>query len=105
MEELTRNGMEGHLTLGERLVKRGLISDEDLKRALRVQEEGHDPGFSRLVVDLGLISEEDLLPVLSDHFGISYVSLRDFPVESLSDEGLFSTSEFLKLARMVPLRV
>ncbi len=35
--------------------------------------------LTRLVVELGIISEEDLLPVLHDHFEIPMMALRDVP--------------------------
>ncbi|MFQ5539166.1 MAG: type II secretion system ATPase GspE [Candidatus Binatia bacterium] len=96
--------MENYLSLGERLVKQGLISAEDLKKVMLFQEEQHT-ALARLVIDLGFVSEEDLLPVLSGHLGIPYVSLKDFPMTSLSLERLFSAVDFLKLARIVPLKV
>jgi hypothetical protein len=37
-----------------------------------------------LVVELGFVSEDDLLPVLSEHLGIPCVSLKDLPVTPLA---------------------
>ena len=96
--------MENYLTLGEQLVKQGLISAEDLKKVMLFQEEQHT-ALARLTIDLGFVSEEDLLPVLSGHLGIPYVSLKDFPMTSLSPGRLFSAVDFLKLARIVPLKI
>ncbi|MFB3123433.1 MAG: type II secretion system ATPase GspE [Candidatus Binatia bacterium] len=96
--------MENYLTLGERLVKLGLISVDELKKVMLFQEEQHTT-FVRLVIDLGFVSEEVLLPVLSGQLGIPYVSLKDFPMTSLSTEHLFSAVDFLKLAKIVPLKV
>ena len=96
--------MQNYVTLGERLVKQGIISAEDLKRVLRLQEEQHTT-LVRLVVELGFVSEDDLLPVLSEHLSIPCVSLKDFPTTSLSASRLISTVEFLKLARIAPLKV
>ena len=96
--------MEAYLTLGEMLVKRGMISADDLKRITRLQEE-QQSSLVRLVVELGFISEDDLLPVLSDHLGIPCVSLKDFPSSSISTSRLLSASDFLKLARIAPIKV
>ena len=70
--------MEDYISLGERLVKQRLISADDLKKVMLYQEERHD-SLARLVIDLGFVSEEDLLPVLSSQLGIPCVSLKDFP--------------------------
>ncbi len=96
--------MQNYVTLGERLVKQGIISADDLKRVMRLQEEQHT-SLVRLIVELGFVSEDDLLPVLSEHLSIPCVSLKDFPTTSLSASRLISTVEFLKLARIAPLKV
>ncbi|MFB3060807.1 MAG: type II secretion system ATPase GspE [Candidatus Binatia bacterium] len=96
--------MKNYVTLGERLVKQGVISADDLKRVMRLQEEQHT-SLVRLIVELGFVSEDDLLPVLSEHLSIPCVSLKDFPTTSLSASRLISTVEFLKLARIAPLKV
>ena len=96
--------MQNYVTLGERLIKQGIISADDLKRVMRLQEEQHT-SLVRLIVELGFVSEDDLLPVLSEHLSIPCVSLKDFPTTSLSVSRLISTVEFLKLARIAPLKV
>ena len=70
--------METAMTLSERLVERRLLSSEELDRVAKLQSEQQSP-LTRLVVELGLLSEEDLLPVLRDHYDIPVMSLRDVP--------------------------
>lgn len=96
--------MRNHPTLGERLVQQGRLSADDLKRVQRLEEEQHR-GLPRLVMDLGFLSEDDLLPVLSDHFGLPYVSLKEFPVDSLPLERWVAMADFLRTARVVPLKI
>ena len=96
--------MEDYLTLGERLVRQGMISADDLKRIARLQEEQHTT-LVRLVVELGFVSEDDLLPVLSEHLDVPCVALKDLPATSLSASRLLSASDFLKLARIAPIKV
>jgi general secretion pathway protein E len=57
------------------------------------------------MTDLGFVSEEDLLPLLSSHLLIPYISLKDFPVDSLPAELSLTASEFLKFNRIVPVKV
>ena len=66
------------MTLSERLVERRLLSSDELERLTKLQSEQQSP-LTRLVVELGFLSEEDLLPVLRDHFDIPVMSLRDVP--------------------------
>ena len=96
--------MESQLTLSERLVERQLISSEELERVLKVQEEQQAP-LTRLVVELGFLSEDDLLPVLHEHFGMPVISLRDVPNTPLPIELPSGIGDFFKLGRMVPIKI
>jgi general secretion pathway protein E len=90
------------MTLEQRLVERGIVSAEEMERVLRLSEE-QCASPVRLLVELGFVSEEDLLSVLSVHFGLSQVSLKDFPLAPLPLENILDAPAFFKLARMVPL--
>jgi general secretion pathway protein E len=96
--------METQMSLSERLVERRLISNEELERVMRLKEEQQTP-LTRLVVELGFLSEEDLLPVLRDHFEIPVMSLKDVANTPLPIEFPSGIGEFFKLARMVPVRI
>jgi general secretion pathway protein E len=96
--------MESEITLSERLIERQLISSEELERVMKLQEEQQAP-LTRLVVELGFLSEEDLLPVLHDHFGLPVMSLREFPNTAPPVELPPGIGDFLKLARMVPVKL
>ncbi len=95
--------MESRLTLAERLVERRLLSEDEIDRVMKLQQEQQAP-LTRLVVELGFLSEDDLLPVMRDHFDIPLVSLKDLPPTPLPMEFAPGMVEFLKLARMVPLQ-
>jgi hypothetical protein len=92
--------MDALLSLAERLVQRRLISSEEIERILKLQTEQQAP-LTRLIVELGFLSEEDLLPVLRDHFDISLMSLKDMPNTPLPLELAPGIGDFFKLARMV----
>jgi general secretion pathway protein E len=96
--------MEAHTSLPDRLIERKLISNDELERVIKVQQEQQTP-LTRLVVELGFLSEEDLLPVLRDHFELPLVSLRDFPPTALAIDLPPGIGDFFKLARMVPLKI
>jgi general secretion pathway protein E len=96
--------MNTAMTLSERLVDRRLLSSEELERVVKLQSEQQAP-LTRLVVELGFLSEEDLLPVLRDHFDIPVMSLRDIPNVTLPIDLPSGIGEFFKLARMVPVKI
>src|SRR6266540_2846726 len=92
------------VSLSERLVQRRLISSEELERVMKLKEEQQAP-LTRLVVELGFLSEEDLLPVLRDHFDIPMMSLKDVANTPLPIEFPPGIGDFFKLARMVPVQI
>ncbi len=96
--------MEASLNLAGRLVERRLLSEEEMERVMKLQEEQQAP-LTRLIVELGFVSEDDLLPVLRDHFALPLISLKDVPIEPLPFEFPPGVAEFFKNARMVPLKI
>jgi general secretion pathway protein E len=96
--------MDVPLNLAGRLVERHLISADEMERVMKLQQEQRAP-FIRLVVELGFISEDDLLPVLRDHFELPLTSLKDFSTTALPLEFSSGAIEFFKYARMVPVKL
>jgi type IV pilus assembly protein PilB len=65
--------------LGAMLVSSGLITDEQLKKALSVQRnEGGRLGS--ILVKLGLVQEDKLMTFLSKQYGVPYVDLNKFQI-------------------------
>src|SRR3989475_9925150 len=96
--------MDTSENLAGQLVERRLLSPEEMERVMKLQQEQQAP-FTRLLVELGFLSEDDLLPVLRDHFNIPFVSLKDFPTTPLPIEFFPGVADFFKLARIVPLKI
>ena len=96
--------MDVPLNLAGRLVERRLITADEMERVMKLQQEQQAP-FIRLVVELGFISEDDLLPVLRDHFDLPLTSLKDFSTTALPLEFSSGAIEFFKYARMVPVKL
>jgi general secretion pathway protein E len=94
----------GYQSLAERLVDRGVVSSEEMERVAKLGAEQGAP-IARLLIELGFISEDDLLPALAEHFAIPVVSLKDFPLTDLPLDALLDAVDFLKLARMAPVKV
>jgi len=51
----------------ELLLGTGKVSTDDLRKVQRVQQERGEP-LERLLVELGFLSEEDLLQFLADYY-------------------------------------
>jgi general secretion pathway protein E len=96
--------MEPYANLAEKLIERKLLSGEELERVVKLQAEQQAP-FTRLIVELGLLSEDDLLPVLRDYFNIPLYSLKEEPLSPTPLELDSSIAEFLRSACIVPVKM
>lgn len=66
------------MKLGERLVAKGVISEEDMQRALEVQRQAGGR-LGNILVRMGSISEDMVLRTLSEQLGYSYLGTADMP--------------------------
>jgi type IV pilus assembly protein PilB len=69
--------------LSDVLLEEGLISTEDLERA---QQEHERTGRSlgRVLIDLELFTEADLVAALAKHLGLEFVSLADTDIDTVA---------------------
>ena len=88
-----------HRTLEQLLVEQGITQD-DLRKVKRLQQERGER-LERLLLDLGFISEEDLLVLLPAYLGVETIHRRDFPTAPLPLGSL--NLKFLKHAKVLPL--
>jgi len=66
--------------LGELLTKANLISQDQLKEALRVQKETSGK-LGETLIKLGYVSEEDITECLSQQFGVPSINLQHFEID------------------------
>lgn len=86
--------------LGEILVERGKVDPEDLVRALEIQQERGDK-IGKILADMGLIAQRDILAALSDQLGIPLVSIEGPPPAAPEIDGL--SHRFLRQCRAFPI--
>jgi type IV pilus assembly protein PilB len=67
--------------LGELLTKATLISQDQLKEALRVQKETAGK-LGETLIKLGYVSEEDITECLSQQFGVPSINLQHFEIDA-----------------------
>jgi general secretion pathway protein E len=88
-------------TLGDLLVRAGKLSSRDLDRALAAQTE-MGGALSRVLVQLGLVSELDVARTQAESLGLPFVAADEFPDIPPDVEGLLP--EFLQTHGVYPLR-
>ena len=91
-----------HKLLGQLLVERGLLPEDDLQKALSLQRERRGR-LGKILLDLGYVSQQDLQSVLSEQLGIPRVDpadLQEIPIEVAT-----LPSTFLRQSLLYPYRV
>ena len=106
--------------LGDLLVQLGIITQEDLQKALEKQKEyrfqGVDIKLGELLIELGLVKEKDILEALSTQLGFPFVDLygedidydlmASFPVTVLKQKKIIpykQDEDFIYVATADPL--
>ena len=87
--------------LGQLLVERGLLPEDDLEKALSLQKERKER-LGKILIDLGFISQQTLYSILSEQLGIPRVDpdeLGEIPVEASK-----VTPAFLRQFLLYPFR-
>ncbi|MGE4093638.1 MAG: GspE/PulE family protein, partial [Candidatus Binatia bacterium] len=84
----------------ELLLATGKVSTDDLRRIQRVQQERSEP-LERLLVELGFLSEDDLMTLLSQYYDLPVLNLREFPQQPPVLNGI--NPGFFRQARICPL--
>ncbi|MBU6284027.1 type II secretion system ATPase GspE, partial [bacterium] len=87
-------------SLEEILVDRGRVSPEDLRKVRKLQAERGER-IERLLLDLGFVSEDDLLPVYSEVLGVPLASRKELPNDAVQVPGL--NVKFLRHAKILPV--
>jgi general secretion pathway protein E len=88
------------MRLGEILIQRKLITEEDLERALELQKERGDK-IGKTLVDMGFIAMRDVLAALSEQLEVPLVSIDSPPLVSAETEAL--SPRFLRQFRCLPM--
>jgi general secretion pathway protein E len=87
--------------LGQLLVERGLISEEDLKNALALQQERRDK-LGRILIDLGYVAEREVLNVLSEQLNVPLFT-GEYPAVPIETAGL--PYRFLRAFYAIPVHI
>jgi general secretion pathway protein E len=97
---ITLSDLRTRKRFGEVLIEKGIISQEELNTVLNLRGQTHEK-IGKLLVDLGALSEGDLVRHLSEYLGIPYVTSEEFPPVPVL-ENTFSV-KFMRECRFVPI--
>ncbi|MGA1875027.1 MAG: type II secretion system ATPase GspE [bacterium] len=86
----------------ELLLDRKLINQEDLDKALEEQKSSGKP-LEKALVDLGLISEENVCLILSEYLHVPFLPASQYPEAPLLD--IDFPPKFLKQNKVFPLEI
>ncbi len=91
------------MRLGEILLERRLLTQEDLSRALELQKERPGDKLGKILVDLGFVSARDVLAALAHQLDVPVLVIEGQPAQSPELEAL--TPKFLRQFRCLPVAV
>ncbi|MBM3251551.1 MAG: type II secretion system protein GspE [Candidatus Omnitrophica bacterium] len=96
--------MPRYLKIGEILIKQGLITKEQLEKAIVVQEE-ENLRVGEALVKLGIISEENLIEALGRQLSIPYASKSSGLLTPAADQDLHElvSRDFAQRNLVIPL--
>jgi general secretion pathway protein E len=89
-----------YMRLGAILIERGKLAADELERALDLQKERGDK-LGKILVDMGVIAQRDVLAALSDQLGLPLVTLDGPPPSAPEIDGL--SHRFLRQCRAFPV--
>ncbi len=88
--------------LDEALLGSGKVSVDDLRKVRRFSAEKGER-IERMLVELGFLSEDDLLPILASYHGVPLGRASAIPAEPPILEHV--SVEYMRSARVLPIRV
>ncbi len=86
--------------LGEILIERHLLTEEDLQKGLQLQRQREEK-IGRILVELGFISEKDVLEALKDQLNIPLLGPHQIPEAPLDLENF--SPRFMRQTHCLPI--
>ena len=71
---------KGSLRIGQLLIEEGIVSPEDIEKALREQKKS-GKFLCTVLIEMGLVQEDSILPVLAKQMSLSFVKIKSLHIE------------------------
>lgn len=88
------------IRLGDCLIQKGMITDEQLGEALTKQKENGNK-LGETIVEMGFVTENDMIDVLVEQLGIEYVDVRKIKVDENAARIL--KEDFMRKNSLIPI--
>lgn len=88
------------IRLGDCLVQKGLITEEQLNTALQ-EQKSKGMKLGETIVELGYVGEDDIIDILCDQLGIEYVDIRKIKIDE--SVGKMLNEEFIRKNSLIPI--
>jgi general secretion pathway protein E len=88
---------------GQELLEKGAISEEELNTALNLQKQSSNEKIGKLLIDIGALSESDMVRHLSEHLGVRCITGDSLPQVPVL-ENTFSV-KFMRECRFIPVAI
>jgi len=80
MKKTTDKSITGKF-LSDILYEKGLITDEQLNRILKIQKDNGNKDLQKIIIDLDILKKDEMMLALADEIGEKYVNLDDITIE------------------------
>jgi len=67
--------------LSDILYEKGLITDKQLDRILKIQKDNGNKDLQKIIIDLDILKKDEMMLALSDEIGEKYVNLNDITID------------------------
>ena len=67
--------------LSDILYKKGLITDNQLERILKIQQDNGSKDLQKIIIDLDILKKDEMMLALADEIGEKYVNLDDVNID------------------------
>lgn len=82
--------------LGNYLIEKGIITEEQLQKALQYQSENSNKKIGEILAEMNILGEKEVLKELANYLGVQYVILEDIKCP-ISHQKLFKKKMMLDL--------
>lgn len=79
MKKTTDKSITGNF-LSDILYEKGLITEEQLERILKIQED-NNKDLQKIIIDLDILKKDEMMLALADEIGEKYVNLSDINID------------------------
>ena len=80
MKRTTDKSITGNFLL-DILYKKGLITNEQLDRILKIQKDNDSKDLQKIIIDLDILKKDEMMLALADEIGEKYVNLDDVNID------------------------